>query len=471
MRYVSQLFQFRFDHYKESPSWLGDHVRAIPANLLRFLEKIKLTGITPGMEAHERSKIIIFNYLNFFQFITGILVPVIGFFYTRNVPIMAWVLAVAPAFISLVVLILNSRQLYRHALLTYFILYPFLTCVGYINGINLGVELSFVLYGILSVFFIRDIGYMVFSIGFSMISYFVLSVILTTYPYQLEKINFIVYLINQALAIIYIFYGLYLIKTENANFNTTLQETNQEMQQQSKLLQQQAEELQQVNALKNKLFSIISHDLKAPMYALRNLFDNIQSQNMPGGEIKALIPDIKKDLNYTVGLMENLLQWSKSQMQAENALPQAIPLKEMTQEVVQVLNLQAEAKHIQIENKVGDPTHVWADRDMINLVLRNLISNAIKFTPEGGSVFIGANEMPSYTEIYIQDSGKGISSHDMQKINGQEFFTTNGTAQEQGTGLGLILCKEFLAKNDSQLRIETDPGRGSVFSFTLPKAE
>ncbi|MEI9910715.1 MAG: hypothetical protein WDO71_14195 [Bacteroidota bacterium] len=144
------------------------------------------------------------------------------------------------------------------ALLAYFVLYPLFICVSYINGISLGAELSFILYGILSVFFIQDIGYMIFSISFSMISYFFLSVVLKKYTYQLEEINFIAYLINQGLAILYIFYGLYFIKTENGNYNTVLQQTNAAIQKQSNQLQQQATELDQLNSLKNKLFSVIS---------------------------------------------------------------------------------------------------------------------------------------------------------------------------------------------------------------------
>jgi signal transduction histidine kinase len=376
-----------------------------------------------------------------------------------------------PPLLSVFVLLLNKRQRFQDALLVYFIFYPVFTCLSYINGINFGVELSFILYGILAVFFIRDIGYMIFSISFSMISYFILTVVLKKYPYQLENINYAGYLINQALAIIYIFYGLYLIKKENANYQASMLVNNAILQKNNDEMQKQAEELDQLNSLKNKLFSVISHDLKAPMYALRNLFEDMQRQDMPADEIKSLIPDVKNDLNYTVSLMDNLLQWAKSQMQADTINADTHNVKEMIDEVMQVLYLQAEAKKIHIENKVVDGYNIWADRDMINLVLRNLISNAIKFSPSGGKISIGMFDQSQFTEIYVKDAGKGISNEEMKKIAGQEFYTSNGTAQEQGTGLGLLLCKEFLAKNNGQLRIQSEPGKGSVFSFTLPKPD
>ena len=108
---------------------------------------------------------------------------------------------------------------------------------------------------------------------------------------------------------------------------------------------------------------------------------------------------------------------------------------------------------------------------MINLVLRNLLSNAVKFTPENGTIAIGVNETSSCAEVFVTDTGLGISHEAMQQISRNDYFSTNGTAKEPGTGLGLMLCKEFLLKNGSQLFIESEPGKGSRFSFSLPIAE
>jgi signal transduction histidine kinase len=189
---------------------------------------------------------------------------------------------------------------------------------------------------------------------------------------------------------------------------------------------------------------------------------------MPAEDIKSLIPDVKKDLNYTVSLMENLLQWAKTQMQSHTVKPQLINLGDIVDEVMHLLHLQAEAKNINITKNVNGPVYAWADYDMINLVIRNLVSNAVKFTPPGGHICIGSCEQATFAELYVKDDGNGMSAKDVKKINTHEFFTTNGTAQEQGTGLGLMLCKEFLTKNDGCLRIESEPGKGSTFSFTLP---
>jgi signal transduction histidine kinase len=110
------------------------------------------------------------------------------------------------------------------------------------------------------------------------------------------------------------------------------------------------------------------------------------------------------------------------------------------------------------------------DKEMINLVLRNLLSNAIKFTPEKGTITAGVNENKFLIEVYIKDSGEGISHEALQKIRGNNFYTTKGTANESGTGLGLMLCKEYLHRNNSELLIESHVGKGSTFSFTLQKS-
>ncbi len=468
MEYVPHLMRTLRRHSTTWHTGISEFIKTFPQNVSIAFNQVRTIGVTAEMSSYDKSKLCIFNLLNFFQFITGMIIPFIGVLFVNRIPFGGWVIACLPALVSLVVLLLNNRRKYETAILSYFIFYPACICLAYINGISLGIELSFILYGILSVFFIQEIGYMVFTLCFSMVSYFVLAVLLRAYVYKLEDISYSIYLVNETLALLYIFLGLYLIKKENSDYNTALHQTNLEIKEQSLRLQGQAAELDQANSFQNKLFSIISHDLKAPLYGLCNLFDAMEKQKTPAREIKKMIPDIKNDLYYTRGLMENLLQWARSQMVSNMVKPQEMDIKDSVNEVVNILHLQALAKKIHIENKVGEQLYVWADRDMINLVLRNLISNAIKYTQVGGHIEIGAGELSSFAEVYVQDTGGGMTTAEIEKINAQEFYTTNGTAQEQGTGLGLMLCKEFLLKNGSNLQIESKPGVGSVFSFTLP---
>ncbi len=450
-----------------------------------LLPKIKSIGINDAMDDFEKRKLGIFNLLNFFQFVVGILIPLIGLITTDKFSVSVWLIACLPAFTSVISLYLNYRGKYEMALLAFFILYPFLTCVVYINGINLGVDLCFILFGILSVFFLQDIGYMLFAIAFSMLNYFILAVILKDFRYDLSEVNQPFYLFNQVVVIAYIHYGLWLVKKENTDYqfhileksrslhdqNIEIQLQKKEIDEKARILSVQTRDLTELNNVKNKLFSIISHDLKLPMYALRNLFRSVQQQGLPAKDLKAMIPDVVNDLNYTIGLMENLLQWAKGQMQADIVRAESMDIVQLIDDVFLLLRPQAEIKKIKIDKQSEIPIHIQGDREMISLVVRNLLSNAIKFTPEQGFISVGAKEGESVVEVYVKDSGTGLSLESINKINENNYYTTKGTASESGTGLGLMLCKEFLAKNGSRLNIKSKVGEGSTFSFIMPRAD
>jgi len=453
--------------------------------VLVFLQKSKSFGFTKVMDDYEKRKLSIFNQLNFFQFFTGIIVPLTVIFGDKKISLIAATAIITPPLISLLALYLNAVGRHSAAMLSYFILYPFFTSLAYINGMNLGTELFFVLYGILSVFFLQQISHIIFCIGFSMINYFMLAVVLKEYQYNMELSHPVIYLFNHLLAIGFIFYGLYLIKKENTGYQSGILNKNSELQLMNEKIQKQKEEigekvgqleeqalrLNELDRVKNRLFSIVSHDLKAPMYALRNLFLEIQQYKMKASDINNLVPLVVKDLDYTTGLMENLLHWAKSQMHAGSVNPQSLDVKVLVNEITQQQRLQAEIKNIRVEVHIHDSLCVYVDRDMISLVIRNLLSNAIKFSQPNDIVIIDAREIPLGIEILVKDSGAGISSEALNKILENNFYSTKGTENETGTGLGLMLCKEFLEKNGGRMHIESKPGKGSVFSFTVPKAE
>ena len=446
--------------------------------------EINSIGATEGMDELEIRRLRIFNQLNFLGIITGITVPISGIFNDTTLPGLTWFVACAPAMISVLVLWLNFLRRYEQAIIVYFILYPVVTSLVYLGGLNLGIELFFILYGILSVFFIQNLSQMLFSIGLSMVSYFMLAVVLKNYQYQLESVNLAFYLVNQVIAIAFIFYGLFIIKQENTGYQWSIlrksralhrnfleiEKQKAEIAEKAEQLQAQTLQLTELNSLKNKLFSVISHDLKTPMYALRNLFQNVKDYDLPAEEIKNLLPDVVNELNYTTGLMENLLQWAKSQMQSNSVKPQKLEIFKIISEIIQLMALQAEAKGIQVECKPDQSLYVYADRDMVNLVLRNLVSNAIKFTPENGRIIIKVQEKRSFIQVCITDNGVGISRENLDKLF-NEYYSSKGTSNESGTGLGLILCKEFLSQNGGEMKVESQEGKGSTFSFTLPRSE
>jgi Signal transduction histidine kinase len=185
--------------------------------------------------------------------------------------------------------------------------------------------------------------------------------------------------------------------------------------------------------------------------------------------MKAMLPGIVNEMNYTTNLMENLLQWAKLQMANSQVRPEVVDIEMMIKSVLQLLQWQAQHKKIHLEADIDNPVFCYADKEMVKLVLRNLLSNAIKFTPHHGHVQVGARENAAGVEIYVRDNGVGISKENLRQLFGEMFFTTRGTDEETGTGLGLRLCKDFLEKNGGRIAVESQPGKGSTFSFTLPR--
>ncbi|HYC40203.1 MAG TPA: HAMP domain-containing sensor histidine kinase [Chitinophagaceae bacterium] len=446
---------------------------------------IRGLGVVAGMDEYEKRKLAVFNQLNFLQLLTGLILPIAVFATDSALDSGAVFKTLLPCLVSLLVLTLNYHCRREAALFAYFLLYPVATSVVYLGGMNLGIELFFILYGILSVFFIQDIGQMLFAVTLSMISYFVLTVLWKNYHYNLEDRHVWFYLFNQLLAVLFIFYGLYLVKRENGEYqfrlitkSRLLHRKSLEIGKQKKdieikaaMLEKQTRQLQQSDLVKNTLFSVIAHDLKTPMYALRNLFRNLQEQELTPEEVKGIVPDVASDLQNATDLLENLLHWAKNQMQNNAVRPQLFDVTRLAAEVMGLFRLQARAKNITVTSLIAEPALIYADRDMIHLVLRNLLANAIKFTPANGHISIGSNEMAGYLEVYVRDSGVGMSRDAMQRIRQNDCYTTRGTNNEAGTGLGLMLAREFVMKNGGHICIESEVGKGTTISFTVPRGE
>ena len=156
-------------------------------------------------------------------------------------------------------------------------------------------------------------------------------------------------------------------------------------------------------------------------------------------------------------------------MQVNVMNPQLIEVSALVREANDLLRLQADSKQITIEFNNQHPAYIHADRDMISLVIRNLLSNAIKFTPAGGRIEIGIIEKLSLVELFVKDTGVGMEPHVIRQLFENKYYSTQGTANETGTGLGLMLCKDFITRNGGNIEVKSEVGKGSVFSFVLPR--
>ena len=245
--------------------------------------------------------------------------------------------------------------------------------------------------------------------------------------------------------------------------NTLLLQHQEEMEKRS-------EELERLNQVKDKFFSIISHDLRSPINALAGLLDLLDKGAVSASELPKHIRELKVRFNHTRTLLNNLLDWTLLQMDKLNVQAAKIDIYNLVEENIQLLT-SVQNKDIRLLNEVPRNAIGFADSNTINLVIRNLMTNSIKFTNDGGMVRIGAKEKGSEWLISVKDNGVGMPNEVLKMLFDKTApYTTRGTANEKGTGLGLILCKEFVEKNGGKIWVESEEGKGSTFFFTLPKA-
>jgi signal transduction histidine kinase len=249
--------------------------------------------------------------------------------------------------------------------------------------------------------------------------------------------------------------------------NIKLAQTNQ-------IIEEQNASLSALNTTKDKFFSIIGHDVKGPINSLTS-FSNLlinHTDSLSKKEIQTLATDLDKSLKNLYTLLENLLNWARSQTGNIELQPENIPVSILFEENIQLLNQAASAKSINLRENTPEGLQCYADKNTLTTVIRNLISNAIKFTPEGGRITLSAEEWKDAVEISVTDTGVGMSEEVRQKLfKIDQKHSTLGTNKEKGTGLGLILCKEFTELNGGTISVTSTEGKGSTFSVTLPSSK
>ncbi len=246
--------------------------------------------------------------------------------------------------------------------------------------------------------------------------------------------------------------------TENKRVVNSLKESN--------------EKLEVLNATKDKFFSIIAHDLRNPFYSLLGFSELLLKEidTLSPKEILQFAKGLNDDLKNLYSLLENLLNWSLLQRNLLEVNPADLDLFDVVNKIIGLLSQSAKEKNISLTNNINKGTLVYADNEMLQLVVQNLMINAIKFTKAGGLVFVSSIEKEGFIEVSVQDTGIGIDPEKSSELfNFISLFSTDGTGGEKGTGLGLPLCKEFIEKNGGKIWVKSELGKGSKFTFTIPK--
>ena len=234
------------------------------------------------------------------------------------------------------------------------------------------------------------------------------------------------------------------------------------------------EELKELNKSKDKFFSIVAHDLKSPFQGLLGLSEILLEEysEMSDEQIIHYLKMLRTTTKDVYRLIENLLDWSRLQTGRMEYNTEKLDVFHLAESVINLMNPTASKKNLKLSNHVPRNNYVFADLNMLNSVIQNLVSNAIKFSNDSGFILISSVEKAGHTEITVTDNGVGIREKDLLKLfKIDEHFSTKGTKDESGTGLGLLLCKELIEKHGGTIWAESELGKGTKFSFTIPKAE
>ena len=315
-------------------------------------------------------------------------------------------------------------------------------------------------------------GSWLFSFGILVLSSFIVHDILVSVNIidglQVAGLGFFVFMLVQSYLLAVNFNAAFQI---NSNLRNELTLANDTLE--HKVLQRTAE-LSESNQVKDKFFSIISHDLRGPVNSSKNALDFVieDVDSMDKDEIKTDLQIISKSLRSAHGLLEDLLVWSQSQQGQIELHPAIVTIEELFEKPLSILEDSAAKKEVEIHTDFKKDHRAYADMRTIETVLRNIISNAIKFTPEKGNIYITSASNAKSVIISIRDTGVGI---DQKKIPTLFLIaknkSTKGTSGEVGTGLGLILAKEFVDKNNGTLNVESEEGKGTTFFINLPIAD
>jgi len=232
-------------------------------------------------------------------------------------------------------------------------------------------------------------------------------------------------------------------------------------------------ELHELNATKDRLFSIIGHDLRAPLANIIESLNLVSSNQITYDKMMQIgfFQDLSKSAGLTIQMLENVLEWSRIQLGEQAYKPVKIRLNELVEPIIHLYEKIANDKNVQISEKTGEPIEVFADPRMMEVVFRNLISNAIKFTKSSGEITLSIKSENGYAWISIEDNGIGMSTEKLANLFSHDIGTLEvGTNGEKGTGFGLLLCNRFIKDNKGMLTIKSMEGKGSVFSFSIPLA-
>jgi signal transduction histidine kinase len=418
------------------------------------------TGLNVNLSSYEAKRALVFNYCN----LMGLLASVsrlfyILFFSPDKYTFITIVANMLPLLACIIMHLCMVKFKYKAATYISFLTIPIILLIIYCTTLDYCIIFFQILYFIFPFFFLyrpRNI----IPAFFLAASCFLLSV-------NAEKLNMLYYdskfypfdtglaIMDSFFSMSFIFAALYHIKFQIWSYE--------------KSIKRKSQELKELNIFKVKIFSLISHDLRSPFAAVSQVISLLKTTSVDQATYSEYMGDLEEQVQTASEMMDNILVWSKKQMNGQVVNISKVNLYQVISETCQLLNKQSSIKKVQLINDLIAPCDVLVDKEMATAIFRNLLSNAIKFSNPGGYVKIKQKQTTSNSLIIeLEDNGIGIPTDKQELILKRQFYSTVGTSKESGSGLGLQICQDFVEKNNGHISFVSKPGIGTSFFVTLP---
>ncbi len=455
------------------------------AILDNLVNQISLVGYFSEMPEYEKKRMVIFNRLNFCAFCISIIRVVYLLFFSPGIySYNVLAINILPAiFFAAMALLVYYKQFTLATIFEFLVIPPLLSFVSQAT-LDSGLDMFVVLYMLFCFFYLNKVRNVLFAFLYCFTFFMYMHFWIDREAFFSDKTSpgFLLSLFNYLSAFFMIFITMYFIKYNVWEYEKSIKEKNEklmrsnaeitnqrdELSKKAALLKDKTAELMELNHVKTKLFSIISHDLRTSVYSVKNIFDALEKGYISGQEMLDMIPQASNEIGNSIELVNNLLGWARNQFHEIKVNPQTLDLVKITETTFRLFAMQAQKKKIRLENKISIYVFAFADNDMICTVLRNLVSNAVKFTHEGGQVVVRTEPDGNFIRVIVSDNGVGMTEDEIQQVFNNEYYTTLGTAHEPGTGLGLMICRDFVQLNKGRLDVKSKVGEGTSFIVTLP---
>lgn len=432
-------------------------------------QRVFYVGLTDDMSPYLYRQGLIFNIIN----VTALLIGTVRFIYIllflpcQHTPFLLCI-NFLPVLLNITLLVSMWLQAFTFTVYFAFIIFP-ISIVAISLITNDRGALYYLAPSIIYVFFFLNSRVKILVAFLTISTMFVIAIIYENSTHDarhqhdvaLEMISVIGIFILSSVT-------LFSIKFQIWKYQDTINAQRHALQKRNKQIAEQANKLHETVLIKDKVFSIISHDIRSPLQGLYLIVDADINDELSLETVREILPQLKEELKKAFDLFDNLLNWAKIQIKEATVSLSMVDVKALADRITNHLARSAEEKQVQVKSKFADHS-ITGDKDILEIVLRNIISNAIKFSHPNEIVSVTGQAVNGFYEIMVSDTGTGISAEMLAKINSKMFYTSPGTNNEQGTGLGIIICRDLVEKCNGSFKIDSQPGKGTLVTIRLPQ--